>query len=110
MIFLSECSGEVDIWMIVRWRGYVLAGDWHPAMVDLLLTYGKRQLYAYCHYSNWPAHLYRLIKFFFSLFRASSKIESDRTVRSVTFWVHFHKITNLCIMHTCLVLIGFFVL
>ena len=53
----------------------MLAGDWHPAMVDMLLTHGKKQLCAYCHYSN----LYRLIKLSFSLFRPSGKMESDKT-------------------------------
>ena len=38
-----------------------------------VLTHGKRQLCAYCQYSNLPAHLYRLISLSVLTLRVCSK-------------------------------------
>ena len=35
-----------------------------------VLTHGKRQLCAYCQFSNLPAHLYRLISLSFFTFQS----------------------------------------
>ena len=60
---------------VERWVAVGEGGGGGQIMIifDLLLTHGKRRSCVYCHYSNLPAHLYRLISLSFLLFRVSSK-------------------------------------
>ena len=70
--------------MVVAWRGIFVELMGSRGVFDLLLTHGKENC-VYCPYTNLLAHL------------------------CIT-WVHFPKLTNLCLICTRLVFLGFGVL
>ena len=56
---VSECSEGMGL------SGSQMEGIFVEMDKGGVLTHGKRQSFAYCQYSNLPAHLYRLINLSF---------------------------------------------